>query len=93
MRKTSIYHYSEGDVRKIIKEELKKAKSEWLDEFIKKVAKFKDEVIISLDKVMGELKAIREEQVIITGRTSQHTDTLENHEARITKLEQASQAV
>ena len=53
----------------------------------------KDDFFTKMDEVMGELKAIREEQTLITGKISQRSEVLENHEARITKLEQAPQAV
>lgn len=49
----------------------------------------KDDFFTKMDEVMGELKAIREGQTLITGKISQHSDVLESHEARITKLEQA----
>lgn len=87
MRKITSYHYSEGDVKKIVRTEFEVAKLEWLGEFKSLVTKFKDEVMIGLDKVMGELKTIREEQEIITGRNSEHRETLENHDTRIGKLE------
>ncbi len=87
MRKTTSYHYSEGDVKKIVKTEFEVTKLEWLGEFKSLVTKFKDEVMTGLDKVMGELKTIREEQEIITGKNSKHQETLENHETRIGKLE------
>lgn len=40
-----------------------------------------------MDKLMGELNKIREQQEILTGRASEHSDKLENHETRIEKLE------
>lgn len=87
MRKRTFITYDEMDVEKIIKNQLEKAKSSWLDEFTKVVAKFKDDVMTVLDKVMGELKTIREEQTLMSGRLSEHTDTLEDHDARLEKLE------
>lgn len=51
----------------------------------------KDDFYTKMDEVMGELQAIREEHVLITGKVSEHTDTLENHETRIVKLEQTPQ--
>lgn len=48
MRKTTTVFYNEGDVRKIVRDELKLAKDEWLDEFTGKVVKFKDEVLKKL---------------------------------------------
>lgn len=51
------------------------------------LANFKDEVMTGLDQVMGELKGMREEQIVGSGKLSEHTDTLENHESRLQKLE------
>lgn len=47
----------------------------------------KDEFYGKMDEVMVELKTIREEQTAFTDKISEHTDTLENHEERIVKLE------
>ncbi len=47
----------------------------------------KDEFFTAMDKLIGELQTIRDESIILNGRTSEHTDMLENHEERITKLE------
>ena len=63
-----------GEIKILIKEETKYLPT-------------KDEFYTKMDEVMGELKAIREEQTLITGRVSGHTDTLEDHETRIEKLE------
>ncbi len=49
--------------------------------------KFTDKVLERLDAVMGELKAIREEQTLASGRVSEHSDSLEDHETRLGKLE------
>lgn len=43
----------------------------------------RDEFFSKMDELMGELKAIREEQTVISG----YKDQLEDHEGRITKLE------
>ena len=45
-----------------------------------------------LSDAMGELKTIRESQEIITGRVYENVDKLENHETRITSLEQVALA-
>lgn len=37
----------------------------------------KDEFYTKMDEVMGELKAIREEMAIVTGRVAIHTDQLD----------------
>lgn len=45
---------------------------------------FKDKVLILFDRVIGELKTIREEQIILSG----NKDQIENHETRINKFEE-----
>lgn len=52
----------------------------------------KDEFYEKMDDVMGELKAIREEQTVSSQHLSEHSDTLENHELRLSKLEKKSPA-
>lgn len=47
----------------------------------------KDEFYGKMDEVMGELKTIREEQILQSGKMSEITDILENHETRITRVE------
>lgn len=47
----------------------------------------KDEFYEKMDDVMGELKAIREEQAAGYGILPEHSDILENHETRLLKLE------
>jgi ABC-type enterochelin transport system permease subunit len=47
----------------------------------------KNEFFNRFDAVMVELKAIREELTVITGRQSMHTDVLENHEEQLVLLE------
>lgn len=47
----------------------------------------KDEFYGKMDEVMGELKAIREEQTVFSAKVSNHGDQLEDQEIRITKLE------
>jgi len=48
----------------------------------------KDEFYAKMDELMGEVQTMREEQTLIAGTLSEHTDKLENHETRITKLEE-----
>jgi hypothetical protein len=69
------------DLRKALapyatKEDLEKYLT--VDEF----RQFKDDVLTGLDKVMGELKKIREEQIFM------HNKVYQDHEKRITRLEQ-----
>lgn len=89
MRRSTTVFYNEGDVRKIVRDELKLAKDDWLDDFTGKVVKFKDDVLNGLDKVMGELKTIREEQTLMANRQAEHSDQLEDHESRIHRLEKS----
>ena len=66
-----------------------KAVQELFNEFAETLKReIKDKVITRLDKVIGELKSVREEQTIISGKHSEYTDTLEDHETRISTLEQ-----
>lgn len=58
--------------------------------FLDNLAKWKDELFTKIDKLVSNLKPTREEQTVMTGRQSEHTDTVEDHEKRISKLEQAS---
>ncbi len=62
--------------------------SDKLDSLSEKFDEFKNKVYELLDKVMGELKAIREEQTVISG----YKDEIEDHETRINKLEKVLQA-
>jgi uncharacterized coiled-coil DUF342 family protein len=55
-----------------------------VDKLLNKLDEFKNKVYELFDKVMGELKAIREEQTIIVG----YKDQIEDHETRIGKLEE-----
>ncbi len=69
------------DLRKALapyatKQDLKKYVT--VDEF----RQFKDDVLARIDKIMGELKKIREEQIFM------HNKVYQDHEKRITRLEQ-----
>ena len=57
-----------------------------LDEKIKFLPT-KDDFYTKMDEVMGELETIREEQTLIGSKLQEHSDILEDHETRITKLE------
>jgi hypothetical protein len=41
------------------------------------------------DEILGEIRDMRDENVLITGRNSINRDLLEDHETRIGKLETA----
>lgn len=47
----------------------------------------KDDFYEKMDEVMGEIKAMREEQTLIGNKLSDHSDQLEDHEQRISRFE------
>ena len=49
----------------------------------------KDDIINFKDEILGEIRDMRDENVLITGRNSINRDMLEDHETRIGKLETA----
>jgi hypothetical protein len=57
------------------------------EKFTNKLTEFKEKILMALDTVMGELKAIRQEITALTGLYQRHEEKLENHEERITELE------
>lgn len=50
----------------------------------------KDDFFSKMDELMGELKHIREAFDLLTGRQSENSDKLDDHEERIKKLEYPS---
>ncbi len=56
-------------------DEIKQIVDEKLDEKIK-ILPTKDEFFSKMDEVVGELKTIREEQTILTHKTSGHEDRI-----------------
>lgn len=64
----------ENLTRKIVKSEIKHLPS-------------REEFYERMDKLIGEIKASREEHSVISGQISRHSDTLERHEKRIEKIE------
>ncbi len=76
-------------IRTVVGEEVRKevatAKKDLVDK--KMFTGFKDKILNLLDKVMGELKTIREEQTVISG----YKDQIEDHDTRINKLEEVLQ--
>jgi len=63
---------TKDDVREIVEE---------------KVSKFKDEILTGQDKIIGELKTIREEQAAFTGGQKRQDDKLEEHDKRLEQVE------
>lgn len=68
------------------REEVEKIVEEKLDAKIKNLPT-KDEFFNRMDKLSREYKKIDEAETLHTGMMSEHTDTLENHDQRITALE------
>lgn len=72
--------------------EIEKIIAENLENRLKNIPT-KDEFFGSMDKLRGELQAIRNNNQILNERTSHHSDLLENHEKRISKIEQSQPLV
>ncbi len=53
----------------------------------KKAQKYRDQVLTVMDKVVNELKTMRQEQVMANEHARRMLDRIEGHEVRITKLE------
>lgn len=68
MRKSTHYFYDQTDIKKIIRDELEKAKPNWIEEMTKAVSKIVtekfDKVMTVLDKFVGEIQSYREEQTL-----------------------------
>ncbi len=56
-----------------------------------KFAKYRDEVMTMLDKIMGELITIRQDQEIFNARFIKNGQILDQHELRISTLEKTTQ--
>lgn len=67
------------------KQDLKVLKADLKEE----IAKFKNEIMNGIDKVMGELEAMRQENTLGVHQTSELWEKVDGHEKRITKLESA----
>lgn len=48
---------------------------------------YRDEVLIKMDQVIGELQTMREDQTIVNHQTTQALKRLDDHEVRITVVE------
>lgn len=63
MKKTTLIHYDQMDVQKIVRDELEKAKLDWIEEIVDRVSKSViekfDKVMTTLDKFVGEIQANR----------------------------------
>ncbi len=47
----------------------------------------KEEFFAKMDELMKEVKDFREEQKVLVGQLSEHSDTLDDHETRLGKVE------
>ena len=74
---------TQEDVRSIVKDELIDM---GLDQVPKKL-NLLDKILVSIDKLVGEVKGYREEQAIVSGKISEHTQLLDDHDTRIKQAE------
>ena len=74
---------TQEDVRSIVKDELIDM---GLDQVPKKL-NLLDKILVSIDKLVGEVKDYREEQVLVSGKISEHTEQLDDHDTRIKQAE------
>ncbi len=58
------------------------------EEIDENARKYRDEILTGLDKVMGELQTIRDENTILGQRTVELRDQMDNYGKRITRLEE-----
>lgn len=80
----------EQKIEEIVERVLDEKLEEKLEEKFEEKLKFlptKDEFYEKMDEVIGEIKAMREELTMQSGRISEHSDQLETHEVRIDALE------
>ena len=51
---------------------------------------FKDDIMTKLDYIVGELETIREDRLLAVHQTKELEEKVEDHEKRLTDLEQSS---
>ncbi|KKP79714.1 MAG: hypothetical protein UR81_C0041G0009 [Candidatus Levybacteria bacterium GW2011_GWB1_35_5] len=73
--------------KEMLREELAKLEGKMDGKFVR----YKDEILNRIDDVMGQLQAIREDNLIGTHHTRELREEVDNHELRIKKLETAAQ--
>ena len=76
----------QNDLKFATKVELNEVKEE-LSDFKQEFIEFRHDHLTGMDALMTELKAMREEQTGANYRQSQHSDQLQQHEIRITAIE------
>jgi len=62
-----------------------------IDQVNFKNRQYKDEIMTGLDKVVKELETIREDSIVGTHQIRELRVDVDNHEKRISKLEQTAQ--
>lgn len=94
MRKSTHYFYDQTDVRKIIADEISKAKPDWIEEIGEAVSKIVtkkfDKVMTVLDKFVGEVDSYRKMQEMNSETLSEHSEKLEHLDKRLQKFEHAT---
>lgn len=61
------------------------------EKFERNLKQWKSELFDKIDQLISSLKPTREEQTVISGKVSKHSDTLESYGKRIGKLEEVFQ--
>lgn len=80
---------SELVTKSFFKSELKRELDALKNEVGENAKQYRDEVLISIDGVMGELKVIREEITIGVHQVFELQEQASNHEGRIAHLEES----
>ncbi|MFN4212651.1 MAG: hypothetical protein ACK4FL_01645 [Microgenomates group bacterium] len=75
------------------REEIEFRLSQFKEEIIEMLRKFRDDIYTKIDPILQEVVTAREEREVSNHRISTLDEKLENHEVRITKLEKASLSV
>ncbi len=80
---------SEFVTKGFLKSELKRALDVLESKVDENARGYRDQILTKLDGVMGELKTIREETTIGTHQVFELQERVDNHEERITHLEES----
>lgn len=93
MRKRTYITHDEMDVKKIFRDELEKAKPEWIEEIVERVSKNGtekfDKVMTTLDKMMGKFESHDQEHTIIGKQLDDLSDRTETIEEQLKKFHPA----
>ncbi|MBI3577249.1 hypothetical protein HY086_04390 [Candidatus Gottesmanbacteria bacterium] len=90
MKRTTLIHYDQMDVQKIVRDELERAKPDWVEEIVQRVSKDVSEkfdtIMTTLDKVMGTFESHDQEHTIIGKQLDDVVERTEKLEEQFTKL-------